>query len=124
MKHTIKKKGNMLVAYNEQGVSVGQISLKTGKFVGATSCMIDLHNAFETMKPIKPIKEMRVYVVDLNDIEKDLGSSETIPNNEFMDIAEAQGNVFTLKGFENSINTEELNLNNCFIRFIVVDVTK
>lgn len=38
----ILKKGNYFKAYNDKNEEVGSISIKTGKFVGATVCMLEL----------------------------------------------------------------------------------
>lgn len=66
------------------------------------------------------MKEIRVYVVscDLYDGE------EYIPemtNEQFMDLAEEQGNVYSLNVFETSYNNDWLDTINTFIRFIEVE---
>lgn len=61
------------------------------------------------------MKELRVYVIDLG-LTEDIAETDE----EFMNEAERQGTVYSIKGFENAINSEELNLCNSFIRFIEV----
>ena len=66
------------------------------------------------------MKEIRVYVVncDLYDGE------EYIPemtNEQFMVIAEDQGGVYSLKGFERDYNEEYIGSASTFIRFIEVE---
>ena len=66
------------------------------------------------------MKEIRVYGVNCDNYEgcEDL---ESISNLRFIEIAEEQGSVYSLKGFENDVNTGWLWLNNAYIRFIEVE---
>lgn len=66
------------------------------------------------------MKEMRVYVIDTYLIEEENAINYT--DNDFMEVAERLGTVFTLKGFENAFNNEELNTHVDYIRFIEVEV--
>lgn len=66
------------------------------------------------------MKETRVYVIDTNEIEE-MNLNE-ISDEQFMDIAEEQGNVYTLKGFETAFNRENVYTGLDFIRFIEVEV--
>lgn len=61
--------------------------------------------------------ETKVYGIDTNKIELtwDLWS---MSNNDFMTLAEEQGNVWSLGGFESAFNSEEINDENFFIRII------
>ena len=61
------------------------------------------------------MKEMRVYVLDMS-----LMNDYT--DEEFMEKAENYGSVYTLKGFENAFNSEELNTFVDYIRFIEVEI--
>jgi hypothetical protein len=62
-------------------------------------------------------KEIRVYVVNCGD--SDLGTWELTRHKEkFMQEAEKLGSVYSLQGFQNAINDEELNLVNSFILII------
>ena len=65
------------------------------------------------------MKEILVYLIDLNEHE-DLGYreiNENTPDERFMDIAEKDGTVYTLKKFEADWNRESM-IYNSFIRFI------
>ena len=66
------------------------------------------------------MKEMRVYVIDTYLIEEENAINYT--DNDFMEVAERLGTVFTLKGFENAFNSEELNTHVDYIRFIEVEI--
>ena len=46
----IKKRGNSLVAFNENGDSMATLSIKTEKFCGNTDALIPLTKALETYK--------------------------------------------------------------------------
>ena len=65
------------------------------------------------------MKEMRVYVIDTYLIEEEI---DITTDNDFMEVAERLGTVFTLKGFEHAFNNEELNTNVDYIRFIEVEI--
>lgn len=67
------------------------------------------------------MKEMRVYVIDTNHVNDHIYMSE-ISDELFMDIAEKQGGVYTLKNFEHAFNDEELNIHVDYIRFIEVEI--
>lgn len=61
---------------------------------------------------------IRVYIINLDKLD-DIKGSDDYSNEEFMDIAEEQGTVYTLKGFQNAFNYEEsISPINCYIRFI------
>lgn len=61
-------------------------------------------------------EQIRVYGVDL-DVLPDQHSIWQSDNN-FITEAEAQGLVWSLKGFELQANNEQINLNNIFIKII------
>ena len=66
------------------------------------------------------MKEFRVYVVDVHS-----DTDELIPllsNEEFMNVAEDNGTVYTLQGFQNAFNNDEINSSEEFIRIIEVEV--
>jgi len=67
------------------------------------------------------MKEMRVYLVDLQDLtdEEENLDIRDLPNEEFMKISERQGEVYTLKAFQNEWNAEAI-VYESFIRFIEV----
>ena len=59
--------------------------------------------------------EIRVYVVDVDD--NNYNGDET-SDEDFMTMAEADGRVYSLDGFQNAFNFGEVNTNIDFIRFI------
>lgn len=66
------------------------------------------------------MKEFRVYVVDVHS-----DTDELIPllsDQEFMNVAEDNGTVYTLQGFQHAFNNDEINSSEEFIRIIEVDV--
>jgi hypothetical protein len=66
--------------------------------------------------------ETRVYVVDLGDERVDDVDVQGLTNEEFQFEAEEQGRVYTLDGFAEAFNSEEINSNTDIIRFIQVPV--
>ena len=61
---------------------------------------------------------IRVYVINLDKLDVVKGSDD-YSNEEFMNMAEEQGTVYTLKGFQNAFNYEEsISSFNCYLRFI------
>lgn len=66
------------------------------------------------------MKEIRVYVVDVHS-----DTDELIPllsDEEFMNVAECNGTVYTLKGFQHAFNNDLINSSEEFIRIIEVEV--
>lgn len=63
---------------------------------------------------MESISTIRVYGIDSNKFE---GKIFELTNNDFVHIAEEQGNVWTLEGFESAFNSEEIP-HDLFIRFI------
>ena len=59
--------------------------------------------------------EIRVYVVDVDD--NNYNGDET-SDEDFMTMAEADGRVYSLDGFQNAFNFGEVNTNTDVIRFI------
>lgn len=66
--------------------------------------------------------ETRVYVVDLGDARVDDVDVQGLTDEEFQFEAEEQGRVYTLDGFAEAFNSEEINSNTDIIRFIQVPV--
>lgn len=48
----------------------------------------------------------RVYAIDLYEID---GSVTDLSDDEFIDIAERQGKIWTLEGFEKAFNNDEVS---------------
>ena len=67
------------------------------------------------------MKETRVYVINVDSIDEDIKLNQ-ISDEQFMDISERQGIVFTLKGFENAFNNINVSTDTDYIRFIEVEV--
>lgn len=65
------------------------------------------------------MKETRVYVIDTSETEET--NLNEISDEQFMDIAEEQGSVYTLKAFETAFNRESVYTGLDFIRFIEVE---
>lgn len=60
--------------------------------------------------------QIRVYAVDLEVLPDDHNIWES--DDHFISEAEAQGNVWSLKGFELQANDQEINLDRYFIKII------
>lgn len=59
--------------------------------------------------------ETRVYGINIEKVDET--NIKKLSDEEFMEMAESQGNVWSLKGFEADFNEDYLNQNNSFIRF-------
>lgn len=74
------------------------------------------------------MKELRVYVIDIEEIDDDfldnMGIDQSVQLNDkdFITVAEEQGNVYTLKGFAQAFNDQDINSSTDIIRFIEVEV--
>ena len=64
-------------------------------------------------------KELRVYVLDIDIVEN---YNEYVTDEIFMELAEQEGTVYSLKGFQNAFNDELVNSSTDLIRFIEVEV--
>lgn len=64
------------------------------------------------------MEEIRVYVINMGRLSVD---SDTLTDEEFMDIAEEQGSVFSIEGFTNLFNTESITSLGHEIRFITIE---
>jgi hypothetical protein len=65
--------------------------------------------------------ETRIYLVDLNLIHEEDTEAyfpNTTSDEKFMDEAERQGSVYSLHGFQEAFNGDEITSNNTFIRII------
>ena len=49
----IKKKKNSFVYFDENGDRMGSINIQTGKFIGATLCMMQLYEFLQSYKTTK-----------------------------------------------------------------------
>ena len=63
------------------------------------------------------MKEIKVYLVDLTKIEYNT-SPRYWDDEQFITVAEEQGSVYSLEGFQNAYNNDENNQNNTLLRII------
>lgn len=63
------------------------------------------------------MKELKVYVIDVDLIPDGL-SYQDITDQDFMNYAEFEGTVYSLRGFENAVNQEDFDFINTVIRII------
>ena len=73
------------------------------------------------------MKELRVYVINIEDVdfERQMPVNTTVEelsDKDFIEIAEEQGLVYTLNGFTQAFNNENINSSTDIIRFIEVEV--
>ena len=64
--------------------------------------------------------EIRVYVIDIFTLEEQYWNDLT--DDEFMTLAEEQGNIYTLQGFQEAFNSQDINTEIDAIRFISVPI--
>jgi hypothetical protein len=66
-------------------------------------------------------QETRVYVIDLNNdtSEVEIGNWNNLTNEQWIDLSERQGYVFSLEGFQKAFNNEEIPYDT-YIRFITI----
>lgn len=63
------------------------------------------------------VKETRVYAIDFSNFDED-ENVNSLSDEKFMDKAEEYGHVYTLKGFQQAVNNDEINMTYLAIRFI------
>ena len=63
------------------------------------------------------MKELKVYVIDVDLIPDGLRYQD-ITEQDFMNYAEFEGTVYSLRGFENAVNQEDFDFINTVIRII------
>ena len=87
------------------------MELHTNIICNRKSSLVDNNNL-----KIMETKEIKVYLIDIDNYE-----FEEVPtvwkDEKFISEAEIQGNVFSLKGFQEAFNNEELNLQS-YIRIL------
>lgn len=92
--------------------------MKTIQLTGTQEQFINLTELQQsTDNSLPALSETRVYVVDLNNNDFD-GDNTT--DEEFMKMAENDGRVYTIDGFQQAFNFEEINSSIDVIRFISV----
>lgn len=95
--------------------------MKTIQFTGTESQLTNLSYAMGLSDNSLPIiTETRVYVlnVDILDGVKEAEFSDE----DFINMAELEGTVYSLEGFANAFNLEDISSSNDYIRFINVEV--
>jgi len=63
--------------------------------------------------------ETRIYVIDLDKTETNVG--QDTDTKTFIEISENLGSVYSLNGFIQALNDEEININNSFVKCVVMD---
>ena len=92
--------------------------MKTVQFTGTQNQLVNLKNAMEfTDNDMPQQSETRVYVVDAINYDFDT-LPDTWEEEVFMSEAEIQGTVYTLQGFQHAHNNSEIDVADCYIRFI------
>jgi len=77
---------------------------------------------------IKGNYEIRIYIIDLDEIKdysnfKDVTIDSRTEDEEFIEIAEQLGTVYSLGAFIENINNQELdNFSNCYVRACLINV--
>lgn len=61
--------------------------------------------------------EQRVYAIDINNTHQ---HNSDLSDEEFIEIAEREGKVYTLKSFQDALNKQELSIDNNWVRFITI----
>lgn len=92
--------------------------MKTIQFTGTVNQIDDLTQNL-TNEHLDYMTETRVYIVDVDNYEFD-ESPKQWSDEKFMSEAEIQGNVYSLQGFQNAFNNEEISTAIDVIRFINV----
>jgi hypothetical protein len=66
-------------------------------------------------------QETRVYLIDLNNdtTEVGLGEWDNLTNDQWIDLAERQGYVLSLDGYQKAYNKEEIPIET-YLRFITI----
>lgn len=65
--------------------------------------------------------ETRVFLVSVNAEILDTVHHEALTDKGFMDLSEKEGTVYTLEGFQNALNSQEINMENYWVRIIEVN---
>ena len=93
--------------------------MKTIQFTGTQDKIENLHLALGISdNDIPQQSETRVYVIDTFNVKE--RNWNDLTNEEFMNLAEEDGNVYTLQGFQEAFNSQDINTEIDVIRFINV----
>jgi hypothetical protein len=92
--------------------------MRTIQFTGTEYKIENLHLALGISDNEMPQQsETRVYVLDIDRIENHYSD---LSDEEFMNLAEEDGRIYTLEGFQEAFNLGEINSSLDIIRFITV----
>lgn len=95
--------------------------MKTIQFTGTQYEIENLHLTLGFSDNDMPQQsETRAYVLDTEDIDDPTKNYSELTDDEFQTLAEEQGRVYTLGGFQEAFNFEEINSAIDVIRFINV----
>ena len=93
--------------------------MKTIQFTGTQDKIENLHLALGISDNDMPQQsETRVYVIDTFNVKE--RNWNDLTNEEFMNLAEEDGNIYTLQGFQEAFNSQDINTEIDVIRFINV----
>lgn len=93
--------------------------MKTITFQGTEKQLYNLQDIYEQSNKDLPREvQIRVYFVEIDNIYTNYHSELT--NEEFILLAEDEGRVYSLEDFQDTLNKDEVNIGNGYIRFISV----
>ena len=90
--------------------------MKTIQFTGTVGQLDDLTQNL-TDEYLDLMSETRVYVIDTFNVR---GNWNDLTDEEFITLAEQDGNIYTLEGFQEAFNAQDINTEIDVIRFIYV----
>ena len=90
--------------------------MKTIQFTGTVGQLDDLTQNL-TDEYLDLMSETRVYVIDTFNVR---GNWNDLTDEEFITLAEQDGNIYTLEGFQEAFNAQDINTEIDVIRFINV----
>ena len=93
--------------------------MKTIQFTGTEHKIENLHLALGISDNDMPQQsETRVYVIDTFNVRE--RNWNDLTDEEFINLAEEDGNIYTLQGFQEAFNSQDINTEIDVIRFINV----
>ena len=93
--------------------------MKTIQFTGTQDKIDNLHLALGISDNDMPQQsETRVYVIDTFNVRE--RNWNDLTDEEFINLAEEDGNIYTLQGFQEAFNSQDINTEIDVIRFINV----
>ena len=93
--------------------------MKSVQFTGTQNKIDNLHLALGISDNDMPQQsETRVYVIDTFNVRE--RNWNDLTDEEFINLAEEDGNIYTLQGFQEAFNSQDINTEIDVIRFINV----